>query len=99
MKIDLLNDEELLLVMPERVSYVCNAKCQTDVKWFIKNNKNIRSGTIDFKATDYIDSSGLGMILVLRDMIGKNIKFINCNRQVKNILKIANFHKLFDIKD
>lgn len=54
---------------------------------------------IDFGATEYIDSSALGMLLMLRERAGKgaSIALVHCNQEIKNILDICNFSKLFNI--
>ncbi|WP_347987390.1 STAS domain-containing protein [Methylomonas sp. AM2-LC] len=55
---------------------------------------------IDLANADYLDSSALGMLLVLRDrMTGdKNAVHIkNAKNEVKKIIEIANFDKLFTI--
>ncbi len=55
---------------------------------------------VDMKETTYLDSSALGMLLLLRDHAGgdkSNIKIINCNPDVKKILTISNFEQLFSI--
>lgn len=55
---------------------------------------------VDMNSTTYLDSSALGMLLLLRDYAGgdhANIKIINCNEDVKKILTISNFEQLFDI--
>ena len=55
---------------------------------------------VDMNATSYLDSSALGMLLLLRDYAGgdnSNIRISNCNDDVKKILSISNFEKLFDI--
>ena len=55
---------------------------------------------VDMNATTYLDSSALGMLLLLRDFAGgdhANIRIINCNDDVKKILTISNFEQLFDI--
>lgn len=59
------------------------------------------SYAIDMKATSYLDSSALGMLLLLRDYAGgegSNICIINCNEDVKKILAISNFDQLFEIR-
>ena len=51
-------------------------------------------------ASTYLDSSALGMLLLLRDHAGgdtANIKIVNCNPDVKKILTISNFEQLFSI--
>lgn len=56
---------------------------------------------IDMNETTYLDSSALGMLLLLRDYAGGNsseIVIINCSDDVKKILTISNFEQLFDIQ-
>ena len=55
---------------------------------------------VDLKETTYMDSSALGMLLLLRDHAGgdeSEIRVINSNSDVRKILAISNFDKLFDI--
>lgn len=56
---------------------------------------------VDLNRTTYLDSSALGMLLLLRDHAGGDsaeIKIVNCNRDVKKILTISNFEQLFSIQ-
>lgn len=55
---------------------------------------------VDLKLATYLDSSALGMLLLLRDHAGgdeSDIRVVNSNDNVKKILAISNFDKLFDI--
>ncbi len=55
---------------------------------------------IDMVDTTYLDSSALGMLLLLRDHAGgdtSNIELKNCNEDIKKILTISNFEQLFKI--
>ena len=55
---------------------------------------------IDMRNTDYMDSSALGMLLLLREYAGndsRRIKIQGCQPTIKQILSISNFEKLFDI--
>ncbi|WP_300626812.1 STAS domain-containing protein [Pseudomonas sp.] len=55
---------------------------------------------VDLKETTYMDSSALGMLLLLRDHAGgdeSDVGVINSNPDVRKILAISNFDKLFDI--
>ncbi|MBV1907122.1 MAG: STAS domain-containing protein [Pseudomonadales bacterium] len=57
--------------------------------------------TVDLREASYLDSSALGMLLLLRDHAGGDgaeIKIVNCNPDVRKILTISNFQQLFDIK-
>ena len=58
------------------------------------------SYVVDMKETTYLDSSALGMLLLLRDHAGgdnSDIKIVNCNSDVRKILTISNFEQLFSI--
>ncbi len=55
---------------------------------------------VDLKDTTYLDSSALGMLLLLRDYAGgekAQVEVINSNNDVRKILAISNFDKLFAI--
>ncbi|MGB3610098.1 MAG: STAS domain-containing protein [Cellvibrio sp.] len=55
---------------------------------------------VDLQGTSYLDSSALGMLLLLRDYAGgdkANIELVNCSADVKKILTISNFEQLFTI--
>ncbi|NLQ16539.1 STAS domain-containing protein [Marinomonas sp. M1K-6] len=57
---------------------------------------------IDFVEVTYLDSSALGMLLLLRDHAGgerADIRLINVNGAVMDTLKAANFHRLFSITE
>ena len=57
--------------------------------------------TVDFSKVDYLDSSALGMLLLLREKAeaaSKKVKLANIGGAVKQVLEIANFGKLFVIE-
>ena len=61
----------------------------------------VKSIAIDLSETDYMDSSALGMLLVLRDKVNEKKEAItikNSKEEVRKILKIANFDKLFTLE-
>lgn len=56
---------------------------------------------VNMSNTTYLDSSALGMLLLLRDYAGgetAEISIIHCNDDVKKILTISNFEQLFDVQ-
>ena len=60
-----------------------------------------KSYIVDLTRTTYLDSSALGMLLLLRDHAGgdrSEVKIVNCNKDVKKILTISNFEQLFTIQ-
>ncbi|OHC69766.1 MAG: anti-anti-sigma factor [Rhodocyclales bacterium RIFCSPLOWO2_02_FULL_63_24] len=55
---------------------------------------------VDLGSVEYLDSSALGMLLMLRDRAkgaAREVALANCRGAVKQILDIANFGKLFSI--
>jgi len=57
--------------------------------------------TINMAKTEYLDSSALGMLLVLREQAGSDnadIKITGANSEIKKIFSISNFDKMFIIK-
>lgn len=55
---------------------------------------------VDLQGTTYLDSSALGMLLLLREHAGgdeSDIRVVNSSPDVRKILGISNFDKLFDI--
>ncbi len=55
---------------------------------------------LDMSNTEYVDSSALGMMLLLREHAGSeqaNVTIRGCSNDVKEILRVSNFDKLFTI--
>ncbi len=53
---------------------------------------------VDLKHADYMDSSALGMLLLLDEFFpDTRVKIINSNKYVKQVLEIARFDMKFDI--
>lgn len=63
---------------------------------------NTKKYILDFRQVTFIDSSSLGMILLLNDYVSDNkqnkITLLNASPQVLHIFKVANFQQLFHIK-
>ncbi|NWG86476.1 MAG: STAS domain-containing protein [Hydrogenophilaceae bacterium] len=62
---------------------------------------NTREVVIDLGGVDYLDSSALGMLLLLRERaesMGKTVSLTKMQGTVKQVLDIANFDKIFVMK-
>ena len=59
------------------------------------------SYVVDLGRTEYIDSSALGMLLILRDRArksGSTVCVCNCSEAVRRALEMSNLHKIIDIR-
>jgi anti-anti-sigma factor len=61
----------------------------------------VRDLLVDFQQVDYLDSSALGMLLLLKEKAaanGKSLALVNCRDTVRQVLEIACFGKIFTIR-
>lgn len=61
---------------------------------------NVTKVTMDLSRVDYLDSSALGMLLLLRDKAkaaNRAVTLSGCSAAVRQVLDVANFGKLFTI--
>ena len=60
----------------------------------------LKGVALDLSGVDYIDSSALGMLLLLKEDAERGrmqLSLINCSGSVRRVLDIANFGKLFHL--
>lgn len=63
---------------------------------------SVRVVELDLARVQYLDSSALGMLLILRDRAqerGKQVILAGATGTVRQVLEIANFGKLFTLRD
>jgi len=67
---------------------------------FSNINEESKTVNVDLSETEYMDSSALGMLLMLREHAGRAVKvfLVNPTPDVMRVLTIANFDKLFSIR-
>ncbi|QUX92813.1 anti-anti-sigma factor [Marinomonas sp. A3A] len=90
--------ECLTILVKGRFDYSCHKMFK---ETFTAVSK-VKSYEINLAEVSYLDSSALGMLLLLRDHAGAEkaqIRLVHVNSAVIDILKIANFHRLFDITE
>jgi anti-anti-sigma factor len=82
-----------------------NFESHSEFRAIYINHEKHTQYILDFSKVLYIDSSVLGMLLLLREHnVGmhekgdSHISIINCGKEVMNIFNVANFPRLFDIK-
>ncbi|MBI4754330.1 MAG: STAS domain-containing protein [Betaproteobacteria bacterium] len=66
----------------------------------VLRGRSVSQIEVDLGKVAYLDSSALGMLLMLRDKARGNncaVALANCGGSVRQVLEIANFSKLFPI--
>ncbi len=89
--------EKLTILIREKFSY----ESWKQIRNLIDNQKMpVIKCEVDFRCSEFIDSSGLGSLLALQEKLGKDVKITltNVNKGVYNVLRVANFESLFLIK-
>jgi HptB-dependent secretion and biofilm anti anti-sigma factor len=85
--------KELTITLPEKFDFQLHAEFREAYE-----NKEIKKFVLDMNKTQYMDSSALGMLLQLKEHIDHqngDISIKNANNNIKQIMQIAHFDKLF----
>lgn len=64
-------------------------------------NTSVNELELDLENVKYIDSSAMGMLLLLKERakgVSKSITLVNCKGAVAQVLELSNFRRLFTIK-
>ena len=79
-----------------RFDFAMHQDFLTAYKEFPKGEKQF---VVDLGSAEYMDSSAMGMLLQLREHASKDkrLALTNGSDGIKEILRIANFDKLFDV--
>jgi len=68
---------------------------------FNEIDKDRTTVNVDLSKTEYMDSTALGMLLMLREHVGRAVQIclVKPPPEVMHVLAIANFDKLFSIRN
>lgn len=92
-------DNTLNITIEGRFDYDCHQDFSTSYKELSQPAQ--KKYLIDLSRVNYMDSSALGMLLVLRERVGgdrSDITLVGANSEIKKVLDIANFEKLFTVQ-
>lgn len=67
----------------------------------VLKDAGIRDLELDFDQVRYIDSSAMGMLLLLKERArsaSKSVTLFNCKGAVAQVFELSNFRRLFTIK-
>jgi len=65
------------------------------------SDETINTFEVDLNRVEYMDSSALSMLLLLREkasLFDKKVVLLNCQGTVQQIIEVSNFSQLFEIK-
>ncbi len=87
---------QVVIKVSGRFDFSCHQEFIAGYKAYPKGEARF---VVDLSGTEYMDSSAMGMLLQLRDHGDKTagVSLINGRQGVMEILRIANFDKLFRI--
>ena len=93
-------DNTVTLRPQGRFDFNCFRDFRTSYEEALAQN-GIKCILVDLQQVQYIDSAALGILLLLRDKaapLGIKVELANLQGTVKDVLEIANFHKVFTIR-
>ncbi|HEB95362.1 MAG TPA: anti-sigma factor antagonist [Sedimenticola thiotaurini] len=90
------NRREVVIHVAGRFDFSCH---QEFVRGYKEYPKGEKSFVVDLSSTEYMDSSAMGMLLQLREYAHRDggVSLVNGREGVLEILRIANFDRLFRI--
>ena len=93
-------DNTVILRPQGRFDFNCFRDFRTSYEEALAQN-GVKCILVDLQQVQYIDSAALGILLLLRDKaapLGIKVELANLQGTVKDVLEIANFHKVFTIR-
>jgi anti-anti-sigma factor len=93
-----VRDGKIVIVLQGRFDFNAHREFRESVEQAVKESAGAIQ--VDLAGVDYLDSSALGMLLMLRDKAkgaSKEVVLANARGSVKQVIDIANFGKLFSL--
>lgn len=94
------DDNETVINIKGRFNFEMHSQFRAAYQGDTSGGAKGRRFVINLTGTEYIDSSALGMLLLLREEAGTNesdIEITNARPEIRKILETANFQRLFKI--
>ena len=94
-----VNDNKGILSLKGRFDFSIHRDFRSGYENILKTS-GLREIDVDLHGVDYIDSSALGMLLLLREKaMAQNVqmKLLSPQDSVRQVLEVANFGRLFNI--
>lgn len=95
-----VNGSTARLVLNGRFDFNCHGLFIQSTDPLLLNGR-VDKLELDFEYVKYIDSSAMGMLLLLKERANcasKSITLVNCKGTVGQVFELMNFSRLFDIR-
>lgn len=100
MKIDFDQQAGITIVPQGLFDYTAGTECVRQVEAFTRDFGAVQV-TVDFYQTSFMDSSGIGALIVLlraQPDQAPPVKLIRPSKSVLKLMEVCHLHKLFDIE-
>ena len=95
-----IRDEVASILMKGRFDFQIHREFK-DAYTKLFENSSVKLIEIEMSRLDYLDSSALGMLMLLNERakaVNKSIALVNPSEVVTQVLEVANFNRLFTIR-
>ena len=92
---------DLFICLPEEVDHFNSEKIRREADRILQS-RNIRRIIFDFSRTQFMDSSGIGVIMGrYKNMrfMGGTVTAVHVNERIRRILTLSGVYKVLDIAD
>ncbi|OGS80994.1 MAG: anti-anti-sigma factor [Gallionellales bacterium GWA2_55_18] len=96
-----INDRSARIAMAGRFDFEVHRDFKNAYMPLI-NNGAVREIEIEMSKVDYLDSAALGMLMLLNERAkeaSKPVALLNASNVVSQVLEVANFSKIFNIRN
>ncbi|KGK43151.1 hypothetical protein LH51_02360 [Nitrincola sp. A-D6] len=95
-----MSDTTLSIKLPERFDFSYHKEFYNKIAQVLADQK-LQEVEVDFAQVDYLDSSALGMLVMLQKKcaeVSKQVVVVNASGLAAEILKVANMEKIVEIR-
>ena len=90
----------VIITVSDRFDF--NVRKEFRKAYSLPKEERIRHFVVDLHGATYLDSSALGMLLVLKDFaqeqLNASVALSKPSEHIKDLLELSNFNQLFDIE-
>ncbi len=97
----ILNDQARIS-MDRRFECQSHREFKSAYMSLIEANPEVTTITVDLRGVEYIDSSALGMLLLLKERAGaagKHVLLAGATGTIMQVLEVANFNRIFEFRN